>query len=475
MTFTVTLYEHEKRENSTKRPTGTGKTTDCVLRRGSSAIRPVLEFDFGTGNTGNPLQYNYVHISSFNRYYFIQDWSWIDGLWIASCECDVLATYKTQIGSTSLYILRASAASDGNITDTMYPAKTGCSFSHASVTTPWTLTNGVFVLGVINNNPTIGGVDYVCLNESNMNSFMSALCDNSIINVANGFNLSDASEALQRSIMDPIQYVKSAIYIPLPFTSMPGTSFSSLGIYGYTLPAIVAGLHFGANASRYHTSHVFDIPKHPQAATRGAYLNQAPYSLYTMTIPPFGQVELDTTIMRNATQIGAAVDVDLVTGLGILTISCNGCIISRLEAQVGVPVQLSQVTRDYVGAITAAVSGAASIVTGAVVGGPVGAANAISGGVGAIGDAVRALAPRQQTVGSGGSYSQLIYDWRLDAQFFSVVDEDNAHNGRPYCRLATPSSLSGYMLIRDGDVATDGTLEEDAKLKQFLETGFYYE
>lgn len=197
-----------------------------------------------------------------------------------------------------------------------------------------------------------------------------------------------------------------------------------------------------------------------------------------MTIPPFGQIELDSSILSDSTGVGAAVDVDLMTGLGILTISAHGTILSRLEAQVGVPIQFSQVSRDYIGAITSIMQGAANVaggVAGGVAGNPAAAVSGIAGGIGSIGDAVKALAPRAQTVGSGGSYAQLRYAWRVDAQFFRPVDEDNAHNGRPLCAMRTPSSLGGYMLVRDGDVATGGTSMEDARVREYLETGFYYE
>ena len=99
----------------------------------------------------------------------------------------------------------------------------------------------------------------------------------------------------------------------------------------------------------------------------------------------------------------------------------------------------------------------------------------VASGLASIGDAVKALTPRAESVGSGGSYTQLLKDWRLDAQFFHIVDEDNAHNGRPYCKLARPSDLGGYMLIRDGDVAIIGTSAEDSTLRAYLQGGFYYE
>lgn len=472
MSFSVNLYKHDKRDNSTLRPSGGGWQLHCVLRRGSSIMTPVLEFDFGTTSDGNPIEYNYCYMPSFNRYYFIEDWTYSGSLWIATCIVDVLATYKDEIGSTSLYMLRASGDSNGRVPDTMYPAKEGCSFSHEYYDCPYTLTAGVIILGVVDDDPTIGGLSYYCLGMATAHRLINALVNNDIINSTNGFNTTDASAALQRSIADPIQYIKSAVYIP--FNISVGTT-KPFNVNGWTTLASAAtgSSAFTAAQSNHHISHVFDLPKHPDVA-RGEYLNQAPWSNYTMTIPPFGQVELDSSILANSTGVGAAVDVDLVTGLGILTISANGTILSRIEAQVGVPLQMSQVSRDYLGAVTSIMQGAASVTAGAL-SGPAGIASGIGAGVGAIGDAIKALVPRAQSVGSGGSFSQLRYDWRLDAQFFRPVDEDNAHNGRPLCAMRTPASLGGYMLVRDGDVATGGTSMEDARVREYLETGFYYE
>lgn len=474
MSFRVNMHQFEKRDNSTKRPSGDGTVLWCNLRRGSSLITPMMEFDFGAAASDNPINYNYMYVPEFNRYYFIEDWTFSGGLWIASCICDVLATYKTEIGSTSLYILRASADSNGRVPDTMYPAKEGCSYSHVEEATPWVLSGGSFVLGVVNKTPTIGGICYYLLTDSQMTTFLTKLCENGFLNSANGFNTTDASLALQRSIVDPIQYVKSAVYIPISPSLIPGSAIGSMEVYGFDFGFGTLGAQtFNPSNGRYHVSKTFDIPKHPDVS-RGEYLNQMPWSVYTMTIPPFGQVELDSSILANAAAVGAAVDVDLMTGLGILTISCNGCVVSRIEAQVGVPVQISQVSRDYVGAATSILSGAASVTAGAL-SGPAGIAGGIGAGVGAIGDAIKALTPRAQSVGSGGSYAQLRYSWRLDAQFFRPVDEDNAHNGRPLCEMRKPASLGGYMIIRDGDVAITGTSAEDSRVRDYLQTGFYYE
>ena len=128
MSFTVRLYDLAKRENSTKRPTGDGTALSCILRRGSSAMTPTMEFDFGPD--GNPLNYNYMYIPSFNRYYFIEDWVYIPGMWEAHLVLDVLASHKTEIGATSAYIERSASAYNGDIIDGLYPATTDYDIRH---------------------------------------------------------------------------------------------------------------------------------------------------------------------------------------------------------------------------------------------------------------------------------------------------------------------------------------------------------
>lgn len=482
MAFSVQLYSLSKRDNSTKRPASAdGYFLDCKVLRGSSMMNPVFEFDFGTENDGNPVDYNYMFIPRFGRYYFIEDWTFSGALWIASCRCDVLATYKPQIGATNMYVLRASAANDGSITDTMYPAKTGCTFQSTVVNTPWRLTGGTYVLGVVNQDPTIGGLCYYAMTESQVAAVTNALLDDSFMS-GNSVTITGVSTDALKGLIDPMQYIKSAVYIPVDKQYLGGT-VTSFRLNGWNAGFATLGTEaVNANQARYSLTRSFSIPKHPQAASRGAYLNQSPTSIYTLTVPPFGTIDMDSTVLRNATSLSAEVTIDLPTGLGILTVTCNGVVLNRLEANVGVPVQLSQVSRDYVGGITSALSGVSGI-AGGVAGGIAtgGAMGVVTGGSGvasglaSIGDAVKALTPRAESVGSGGSYAQLVKDWRLDAQFFPIVDEDNAHNGRPYCKMAKPSDLGGYMLIRDGDVAITGTASEDAAVRSYLQTGFYYE
>jgi len=118
-----------------------------------------------------------------------------------------------------------------------------------------------------------------------------------------------------------------------------------------------------------------------------------------------------------------------------------------------------------VGAVGGAVAG---YMKGGIVG-------AIGSSVGAIGNAVESLMPRAQTVGSTGSFVANRGEFRLDHQFFRPIADDNAHNGRPLCAMRTLKNLGGYMLIQDGDVTINGTSTEDSQIRNYLESGFYFE
>ena len=298
-----------------------------------------------------------------------------------------------------------------------------------------------------------------------------------LFNQANGFDPADASWQLQKSITDPLQYIKSCVYIPIPesvitasVTDLATPQVWDWNVYGQTDIGLCSILKRSTPSITFNKT--FTIPKHPQTLTRGQFTNQSPYTILTLLIPPFGVVELDTTITSNATEVQAKIEVDIPTGLGILTLTCNGVVLNRIEAQIGIPVTMSQVTRDFIGGVNSILSGIGSVVGGIASGNYFGA---VAGGVSAIGNAAQSLAPRSQTIGTGGGYAQIIENPKIMAQFFECVDDDIVRNGRPCCKIVNCEDALGYYLIQDGDVPINGTREEAQLVKTYLETGFYYE
>ena len=107
--------------------------------------------------------------------------------------------------------------------------------------------------------------------------------------------------------------------------------------------------------------------------------------------------------------------------------------------------------------------------------GGAGLAGGIAGGVNAIGDAVRAMIPRSNTIGSNGNYSVLNYQPRLDYQFFRPVADDLTNKGRPLCQFRAPENIGGFMIIQDGSIEGATTFMEGEEIRRLLETGFYFE
>ena len=212
MGFTVKLYTLSKRDNSTKRPTGTGTEYSCIIKSGSGILHPTISLDLGKVN--DPSQYNYAYIPNFDRYYFIEEWYFDRALWTASLKVDVLATYKTEIGNANLYVMRCASEHDGNIIDTLYPAKSGCSFASDTKSNPWT-QGMTYVVGVISQSATCGSQTHYGL----LRSAFTGLCQwllSDVVTEDNGFSLDDATLELQRSLVEPLQFIKTCVLLPIP-------------------------------------------------------------------------------------------------------------------------------------------------------------------------------------------------------------------------------------------------------------------
>lgn len=469
MSFTVDLYSFSKRENSTKQPGTAAASFQCILKDSSGLVSPVIALDLG--RTFSPASYNYAYIPTFGRYYFIAEWTYNNALWEARMICDVLATYKAQIGASSLYVLRASSAYDGSVVDNLYPMKAGVSHSVTPFSMPWTtilnagnINGGCFVIGVVSDNPTHGSIKYYAASTAQLTGLCSALISNFVVET-NGFDVNDASLALQKSLIDPFDFIKSCIWIPGPAATVAGSGISqNISVFGFNTNS--SGYIFGIGAKGVYTGNVTisGIGRHPQAGSRGVYLNISPYTEAELFCPPFGLIPIDTRILAQNPAINLNWRIDCMTGAGILNVEIGGTVVNRVEAQVGVPIQLSQIRQDIIGGITSAVNGAMSALSGNIIGAAAG-----------IGSAVQAMAPKANTIGGAGGWADLDGTPGLVQHFYPVTNDDPDHAGRPLMAVRQISSLSGYIICQDGDVSISGTQTEAETIRSYLEGGFYYE
>lgn len=480
----IYYFLHTKRINSTSQPDvsesalATVPKDDVFLKEGTSYLNPV--FQIHKGNTFDPqsdgLCWNYLYVPRWMRFYFIDDIVYNEGFLELHCKEDVLASWRGRIGSATLYILRASAASDGDIADTLYPTKTNASCSYNTGTSPFihrsdteniAIADGTFILGVTSRNGTYGSVRYCALSQSSLNTLCSRLMANSLIE--RDIRLDDASLILQKSLMNPLQYIVSCVWVPTMYASVGGSEQSTLSIWDWTIE--VTNKNLGSQLPYVQNQAAITLNKHPQAASRGAYLNTAPYTNLWLEFPPFGMIELDTTLYRDASEVRCYILTDNITGQGILRVNNGTVDTNRIEAQIGVPIQLSQVVRDYLGGAQSAINSIGSVIQSAVTGDIGGA---ITGAANGIAEGIRAMIPKLSTVGSGGGFASLRGQPRVYHEFFPVVDSLNAELGRPYCKSGKPKYLPGYLKCL-GEVPIYGTTAEHDEIQEYITNGFYYE
>lgn len=489
----VQLYNFAKKQNSTAQPSGTGDQYDCRLKDQTSITDPVILLDLN--DKVNFTKYTYAYIPEFSRYYFVSDMV-ADGLcWSVYLTCDVLATYKTDIGNSTMYVLRSAAASDGDLVDDYYPIGVTHTNEIELADNPLVangsnayanVNGGCFILGIVGatgsvtTNAIYGSVTYYAFNRASMDYVVKMLLDNNLL-LNSGYrdNSNDViSIELQKSIVDPLQFIKSCIWVPVAYSDITGTAVGQLYAFGMeiTFPTNsgMSTKQVSSNPPHVVFNTTITIPKHPLAASRGVYMNCEPFSRYQLLYPPFGMFDLDTTAMCSGSTLSVGVEVDLITGAGRLGVTgeTDGKFLVFAKSQVGVPINLTQVTYDYLGAAGGVAGGLIGMVGNAIAGNLAGASMSA---IGLVGSAVNAMRPSVSSLGGNGGFSDLSGKIHLLAQFYHMPGEDISHAGRPLCENRQLSTLPGYQKIMDGDVTISGTAGEQAAIKSFLEGGYFYE
>lgn len=477
-----------KRENSTKRPAlSSGTVYNCRLKNPTSAINPVIEID--QNDQMEFKNYSYAYIPEFFRYYMVADIVSDGHFWIYSLETDVLATYRQQIGAASLYMVRSSDQYNGYIVDNFYPATGNHQVKITNALTPWlhvqnneniNIDYGVFVLGVVSVPYTTGAgsygsIRYYAVKKDQMLAFITALMTNTIT-TANGFDFTEASQSLQKSLIDPLSYIKSCTWFPFLYDALDGVEMSTIKVWEWEISATCKLLTKNPPYVMYSTN--IDILPHPQDS-RGKYLNLSPYTALTLKYPPFGLFPLDTTLLIDSATLRCLVLIDLITGSATMDIMAptvdGSTTMQRIKSQVGVDIQLTQVGYDYSNYVASGVGIAAEAAQnwlGDIM------SSGISNAVNQIGNAANAMRTKVSSIGGNGSFAELRGFAYLYHDFYLVPDEDRSHAGRPLCRIVRPDTrpTGTYYMALLGDIALpDGTVGEHAEVKSYLEGGFYYE
>lgn len=447
----ITCYSgFSKKPNSTKQPTsGTSKTV--TLKQPTSVMNPVFVME------GYNLAYNYIQWGS--RYYYVDDIIIVhNNIAEYHCSTDVLATYKNDIGSSSQYILRSSASFNGNIQDFKYPTlanPTAIEQTLTNLNTAMKNTAGGYILGTVGADSTENGVCYNLMGYSEFQQFLNYMFTGSYLSA------SDISIDLQKELINPFQYVVSCLWFPF----LDGTA----GHFGSTVKFGFWDSHIGCTVidednRTYTVTDALTLTRHPQANTRGNFLNSSPFTRRQLEVFGFGITPIDSSYFVNSQSCAVQVKVDKYTGVGELTVESAGATVIKTHAQVGVPIKLSQITQPVLAPAMAVVGSVGSVLS-----------HKYAGAIQGIGSAIQSAMPQVQSSGSTGSKIDFQRIPRITSQFFEISSEDNTTIGRPLCTQSTISSLGGYMECENADLDTNASPSEKATIISNMNSGFYYE
>ena len=525
-----------KRTNSTLIPVLTGGTTIPIdLLDNTSISSPSIRLAYN----GNPTAFNYCSIPEFgNRYYFINDWTSDHGQWIASLTIDVLASWKTQILAHSEYVMRSASEFDGSIIDTAYPAKVDRDFqrliprqTYTSDLEYYPLQQGEsYIVGIVGMVEKyidqqywvdlmrpfeMGSVSYYWLSRGELCALIKYLLSTDAL--TNMWQIADISDNLQKGIINPLQYIQSITRIPInrvKHTDDDHYNVTSSVFYGYFQINCADLIDYEQTSIEHFAlwkvndiqeiNCYFRLTNHPYLSTRGKYLNFSPWTEYQMNFEPFGTFTIDPKNLEDAVGLQCHLELEGIEGIATLKIYAmeeistpgGGSTIQvnprRLvyygNAQIGVPIAVSQITQDYMKRIGGDVSGAlgmigsgvgmvASIATGNIPG-------AVASGIGIasnvssmIGNAIDSMTPNVSTKGANGN----LYAFNVNGPYLYYactypVDDDPTQLGRPLCKVRTLNTLSGYCMTRDADIHISGCTETEINtIRQLLNSGFFIE
>ena len=500
----ITFYQFSKRTNSTKIVNVSGTTLTCELKGTTNIFNPTLVIK-AVPAAWNPI-WNYCYIPGFSRYYFVDNWTWLNGVWECSLVCDVLASFKTEIGNMSEYVLRSSYEADSRITDDAYIVKAQAQ-THMTMLPEFfvrVMTGGFYIVGIIGKESTAtqGAITYYQMDADQMARLRAYLLsdtflsDQGLTNLAN-FIPADATKV----IYNPYQYIVSCMWFPLPMSAIDSTwktSVSTIDFGWWNTGTGFSAYRLASNVPYYTHGELITLTSHPQIA-RGEYINHSPYTSRVLRMSPFNEIQLPDAYFDTGDKLYIELQVEFVSGMGNLIVQARNAenntrmLITRLTQKIGVDIQLAQVGTDYFGAYSQNLSDVSyqwdhswgqlssvdisSLGNAAKSGWSIGAniAKADAYSTAAMGNYLKAKAPQLLTAGSNGSLLSLAQNNYLCETFYIAVDDDPAQLGKPLCKVKTLNTIPGYILVMTPDVSLACFEVERTLIAEFLTTGFFYE
>ena len=453
-----------KRKNSTKQPTG-GTQLTVTLKEGTSIEKPVFLL------TGDLFSCNYIE--AFSHYYFVDDIKSIrNGLTEISCSMDVLATFKTQIGSYNALIERSASFYDDMYSDPAVSIKNAVVLSEAEVnTTTLFSASGWFLVSVLNNVGSGTGftVQYF-IDSTNLKKLAQ------YINTdwGSGASITTVLDWLQATFLRTADCIIDCIWLPINSSKFTG--------YCDSLADITVGVDTisGCQGYKLKTPHVamesFTITL-PHNYTD--FRKYGPYTQGYLYLPGYGIVnfnplDIEDDIMKLAFLF------DVSTGDVAVFMSGNDAdnIIASYTYNVGVQCPVGKVGADVTGFMTSGLTTAAAIAGAMLAPAKFQAVSGFAAAASGINTLSSMTGVTASVHGSKGGRA-IIQELDIHVIIESKVTQDPAslanETGRPCMSQHAINTCSGYVKCVNASVDIPGMSEEKTQVNDFLNDGFYYE
>lgn len=487
MSVGIDFYKMTKSVNSTRLPDANTETIHYsgTFKNGTNVLAPTVVLNASGGIT----YYNYCYIPAFDRYYFVINWTYVEGaFWEASLACDVMASLKSIIGASSQYVERAYSAFDEYVEDSLYPGLARAPIQSDFYDAGYNMA-GSFVVGVsgaANGGATGGGTNYYVFNIVEMNNLMNMLFDSTSYSGLSGENV---------FYFNPFQYITSVRWYPITMLPAANRLPLNLGFYELIASAPVC-------SDVYYTPQVtITLPSHPQASARGRYLNAAPYSNYRLYLPCVGEMSISAeAISESNRQVVVDGVFDPITGTLVYHLKNAGVELALATGTFGVDIAVSQVSlkgafspilynswRGFVADKTHALGDLLQSIADVMPSGPATGLKENFGNLAfqthqaasGVADSFRNANIQASISGQDGNRA-MYYTNRnfiLFSQFVEVAADDPERNGRPLMQRRTINTLTGFIKTQNAHIEGNGsfTLPECQRCEVIMNGGFYYE
>lgn len=498
MSFEVTLYEFQKRHNSTRRPSGGSVPFNGTLREGSSLITPTIAFEFASNaspmSNSWDLHFNYAYVAKFARYYWITDWTYDGGLWHAAMKVDVLATYRPQILAASAFVAYDESTNidliDSRLSMLSAPVieqETG-NFSKLGQGTGG---GGAVVVLCTGRDSTAGFVMTPAQISQLMNNIVSwasaTFAESSMDQYYPDPNDSLGEQFwtvykgycswLKRVVVnlvsngDAASNLRAAVQLPVVVEDVPGTS-----------QQIVLGQYETAVYAKKISNRI--LYDQCQVAIRWRYSDwrcNEPYTEIFLYIPYVGNIKMPNSALIGQTHLRVYANVDLLSGDAVFRVYVEPAdkLIASYTSNIGASYPIGASNISPAQTVTGIAGAVGAIAAGAAKGG---AAGAVIGSVGAITGIMAANTPQSSSIGGGGGgASQGLSGTCICTVISHNTDpapgDPNAEAimGTPTMRVKSLGNVEGYLETRGAAVTGNMTATEHAELNAMLDRGIYVE